>query len=377
MNNVKKIVCVVVCFYSLFFISDSLLANDDASRVSRIITELGKEAVTDPSLPGISIAVLKKGEDTPVCAAFGTASIENNIPLTTQSKFKIGSVTKVFTASLIRGLIEEGKLSFDTTIDRFFPEFPNGKIITVRHLLTHTSGIVDMLSLPAVNTNMTKCWSPEELVAMAGAKPLLFQPGTDQKYSNTGFLMLAVISELVSGQSYETQVQQFFVEKLGMKSLVVGSDNAIVSQLAGGYTGTGKAGLRLPIMASIAIAKGTGNLEAKPEDVVRLVNLDRAMKDNFFDTIPLTPHILANGKVAQFESRTGDYTGSFLDGCTLFMFNDPQITLVGKLGSFPGFGTAYFYDQQTKYAVAISVNNEMEIPKAITLGAGIMYSLRK
>lgn len=70
------------------------------------------------------------------------------------------------------------------------------------------------------------------------------------------------------------------------------------------------------------------------------------------------------------------YIGSHLDGCTLFIFDEPAISLVGKLGSFPGFGTAFFYDRQSKFAIVISVNNEMAIPTAINLGAKILYELR-
>ena len=162
---------------------------------------------------------------------------------------------------------------------------------------------------------------------------------------------------------------------LGMRTLVVGEDGAVTPRLACGYSGSDGV-MRLPIAASISIALGTGDLEATPSDVVRLVNLDRELKNNVFATLPLRPLVLPNGKEALAWSQENNYHSSYLDGCTLFLFDKPQIDLIGKLGSFPGFGTAFFYDRQTGYAVVVSVNNELAIPHAIALGADILAALR-
>jgi len=351
-------------------------ARFDAAKVHAVITEMGGKAAADPEIPGLSIAVLQKGGAEPVTAAFGTACIENATPLTPESRFKIGSVTKVFTAALIHSYIEEGKLAYDTPISRFFPGFPNGGAITVRNLLEHSSGIVDMLRLAPVYNNMAKNWTPEELIAMAGEQPLRFQPGTQQEYSNTGFLMLACICEQITGKRYDELVRGMFVDKLGMKSLVVGDDQTIVPHLSCGYTNGAEGGQSLPIMASLAVAKGTGNIEASPSDVVRLVNLDRVLKNTVLDTVALTPLAMPGGWKAAPRKMSSGGTVNQLDGCELFLFDAPKLALVGKLGSFPGFGTAYLYDRQTKIAVAISVNNERAIQRAVSLGVGILNALR-
>jgi len=352
-------------------------ARFDAAKAHAVITELGQKAAAEPGIPGLSIAVLQKGGNEPVTAAFGTACLENSTPMTTESRFKIGSVTKVFTAALIHRYIEKGALAYDTPIARFFPGFPNGATITVRNLLEHSSGIVDMLHLPAVYENKAKHWNQEVLIAMAGEQPLKFRPGTQQAYSNTGFLMLAVICERLSGQRYGDLVRGMFVEGLGMKSLVVGDDDrTIVPLLASGYANAEAGGPALPMMASLAVAKGTGNLEATPRDVVRLVNLDRVLKRDVLDTVALAPLVLPGGWKAPPKSASATVTVSQLDGCELFVLESPKITLVGKLGSFPGFGTAYFYDRQTKIAVVVSVNNERGITRAIALGADILNALR-
>ena len=167
-----------------------------------------------------------------------------------------------------------------------------------------------------------------------------------------------------------------FGGRLGMKSLLVGVDGAVVPRLASGYSLDGSE-MKLPLAASIAIAKGTGNLEATPDDVVRLVNLDRVLKNNVLESLPLKPLVLPDGKDAVFIAKDDHYVSSELDGCTLFLFDQPEIALIGKLGSFPGFGTAYYFDRETGYAVAVSINNEIAIPHAIALGAEILQAIRQ
>lgn len=348
----------------------------ESDSVRGIVVDLAAKKAVDPDVPGLSVAVLRRGQDAPISVAFGTASLENPTPVTTASRFKIGSVTKVFTGTLIHRLIEEGKLSYNTPISQFFPTYPNGKAITVRNLLEHTSGIPEMLALPAVQQNMAHYWSPDDLIGMVAKQPPLFKPGTRQLYCNTGFLMLAVITEKITGRTYAEQVREVIADRLGMKTLRSGVDGAVVPHLVSGYSGS-NGEMQLPMAASIAIAMGTGNLEATPDDVVRLVNLDRLLKNNVLETLPLRPLVLPDGKEAAVTSKMNHYLGSELDGCTLFLFSQPKIDLIGKLGSFPGFGTAYFYDRQTGYAVAVSVNNEKAISHAIALGSEILEALRR
>lgn len=367
---------LVVCMACLLLTACAGKKPHEADSVRGIVMELAAKKAANPDVPGLSVAVLHNGQDAPVTAAFGTASLENPTPVTTASRFKIGSITKVFTATLIHRLIEEGRLSYDTPISRFFPAYPNGKGITVRNLLEHTSGIPEMLALPAVQQNLARYWSAEALIDLVAKQPPLFKPGTRQMYCNTGFLMLAVIAEKITGQPYAEQIRAIFVDKLGMKSLLVGVDGAIVPRLVSGYSGS-NGEMQLPMAASIAIALGTGNLVATPDDVVRLVNLDRLLKNKVLETLPLRPLVLSDGKEAVVTSKSNHYLSSELDGCTLFLFSQPKIDLIGKLGSFPGFGTAFFYDRQTGYAVAVSVNNERAIPHAIALGAEILEALRR
>lgn len=375
---VKKFVHACLCVVALFVFAGSALAGADTAAIRTVIERLGSELAADPAIPGVSIAVLRQGEDEPVCAAFGKASLENDVPMNTSSKFRIGSVTKVFTATLIHRLIEQGKLSYDTTVERFFPQLPYGKLTTIRQLLNHTSGIPDMFLLTPVYSNMAQYRSPEEIISLTAQKPLIFQPGTEQQYINTAFIMLAEIAEQVGGKPYNEQIHELFVKKLGMKSLDIGDDTTIVHHLVRGYSFSKENKLILPIKASLAMAKGTGFLEATPGDVVRLVNLNQVLENNLFDTLALEPLILANGQstLTLVPDMELECRQSFLDGCTLFMFKNPDLRVLGKLGSFPGFGTAFVYDQQTRIGVVISLNTEKRLLRTLAFGARILHDLR-
>lgn len=161
--------------------------------VRGIVVDLAAKKAADPDVPGLSVAVLRHGQDAPICAAFGTASLENPAPVTTASRFKIGSITKVFTATLIHRLIEEGKLGYDTPINRFFPTYPNGKGITVRNLLEHTSGIPEMLAQPAVLQNLARDWPAEELIGMVAKQPPCSNPERNSVIAIPAFSCLPLL----------------------------------------------------------------------------------------------------------------------------------------------------------------------------------------
>ncbi|HZF62485.1 MAG TPA: serine hydrolase domain-containing protein [Desulfovibrio sp.] len=262
LSQALRVICLsaVLGMACLMLVACAGKKTREADDLRRTVVEMASKKAALPEVPGLSVALLRKGEDTPVCAAFGNAALENPTPLTTDSRFKIGSVTKVFTATLIHRLIEEGKLEYNTPISRFFPTYPNGKDITVRNLLEHTSGMPEMLALAQVQQNLARYWSAMELIDMVAKQPPLFRSGTRQQYCNTGFLMLAVIAEKITGRPYGEQVLDMFVGKLGMESLVVGVDGEVVPRLANGYTSNGSK-MQLPLQPVLLLPRAQATLK--------------------------------------------------------------------------------------------------------------------
>ena len=186
-----------------------------------MIDSIAKDLVTENS-PGFVIGVIEKGEFT-FLKAYGLADIENNIPVTTETLFDIGSVTKQFTAMCIALLANEGKLSLDDNIREYIPEMPDyGKPITINHLIHHTSGLRDFSNLMLLKgMDLHNAYSMKELLQLiTRQKALNFEPGEKYLYCNTGYLLLAEILKRVTGKSLAEFARENIFQPLGMKNTV-------------------------------------------------------------------------------------------------------------------------------------------------------------
>lgn len=171
--------------------------------------------------------------------AYGTANLELDVPNTPATKFRLGSITKQFTAAAILLLEERGKLKVDDKVKAYLPDAPMAwDRITVFNLLTHTSGIPNFTSLADYNTIKLSARTAEASVAAVHDKTLDFGPGEKMSYSNSGYLALGAIIEKVSGQSYEKFVADNIFTPLGMSDSGYDSNTAIIKRRASGYIRT-------------------------------------------------------------------------------------------------------------------------------------------
>lgn len=178
--------------------------------------------------PGCAVLITEKGK--PIYRkAFGMANIELGVPMKPEMVFRIGSITKQFTAIAILQLMEQGKLALQDDITKYIPDYPvNGKKITIEHLLTHTSGIKSYTSMPSFQTIMRKDMKPMELVSFFKDQPMDFDPGAKFLYNNSGYFLLGVIIEKVSGMSYPQYLEQQIFKPLGMVNSYYGTDTRII-----------------------------------------------------------------------------------------------------------------------------------------------------
>jgi CubicO group peptidase (beta-lactamase class C family) len=185
-------------------------------------------------VPGIAVTITRDGQVVRA-AGYGLANVELDVAVTPDTVFQTGSVGKQFTAMAIMMLVDEGKLGLDDPISRYFPGAPatwNG--ITVRHLLTHTSGIKDWEG--KTDIDYRKDYTEDELVQVAMKLPPDFAPGTQWSYSNTGYVLLGILVHKVSGQFYGDFLSERVFKPLGMDSTRVISESDIVRNRAAGYT---------------------------------------------------------------------------------------------------------------------------------------------
>jgi CubicO group peptidase (beta-lactamase class C family) len=185
-------------------------------------------------IPGISLAICRDGQVVRAMG-YGLANVELDAPAKPETVFQTGSVGKQFTAMAVMMLVDEGKLGLDDPISRFFPGAPvTWQGVTVRHLLTHTSGIKDWEG--KTDIDYRKDYTEDELVQVAMTLRPDFAPGTQWSYSNTGYVLLGILVHRVSGMFYGDFLVERVFKPLGMTSTRVISESDIVKNRAAGYT---------------------------------------------------------------------------------------------------------------------------------------------
>jgi CubicO group peptidase (beta-lactamase class C family) len=206
-----------------------------ADRIDRfVLAEMRRERV-----PGVAVGIVSKGE---VIAAkgYGAANVELGVPVTPNTMFQSGSLGKQFTAVAVMLQVEDGKLALDDSVTKYFPDAPaSWRPITIRHLLTHTSGIPDYTERSADDSSqgidLRRDYTEDELSKAAFGLPLEFKAGSRWSYSNTGYLLLGVIIHKVSGRFYGDVLKERVFTPLGMKTARIISEADIVPNRSAGY----------------------------------------------------------------------------------------------------------------------------------------------
>lgn len=178
--------------------------------------------------------ILKKG--------YGYADFDNRIKNTTETQFRMGSITKQFVATIIMKLVEAGKINLDDPLTKYIPEYRHdtGDRITIHQLLNHTSGIHSYTNVPGWWQDSTKFrFTKDHMIKYAHSGDLEFEPGTQYNYNNTGYYLLGVIAEKVSGIPYEQLLKEWIFEPAGMTSTGIEREENPPSNLAQGYVPQG------------------------------------------------------------------------------------------------------------------------------------------
>ncbi|MEZ4778573.1 MAG: serine hydrolase [Flavobacteriaceae bacterium] len=169
---------------------------------------------------------------------FGFANLEWNVPNKPDTKFRIGSLTKQFTAMLVMQLVEQGKLELNAPISNYLPNYPkpNADSVTIHHLLTHSSGIVNYTEIRSLQGNLNlHRYKPDEFVQFFSDSTLQFKPGTKFSYSNSGYFLLGLIIEKVTNKSYEQLLKENILVPLKMNNTGYDHHRTILKNRASGY----------------------------------------------------------------------------------------------------------------------------------------------
>lgn len=335
----KAIIAAVV----IGFVAVSAAAQDAAARMDQVVQSFVPARF-------MGTVLVARGDAVVLSKAYGVANLEWNIPNTPATKFRLGSLTKQFTAASILLLEERGKLKVDEPVKTYLPDAPAAwEKITIFNLLTHSSGIPNFTSFPDYAATQAFATPVEKIVARFRDKPLDFAPGEKMSYSNSGYVLLGYLIEKITGGSYATFVQDNIFTPLGMKDSGYDSNSAVILRRASGYapspTGPVNAGF-----IHMSIPHAAGALYSTTEDLLKW------------------QQALYAGRVvsaASLQKMTTPFKGDYAFGLVVRTVNGRKVIAHG--GGIEGFNTSLSYSPDEKLTIVVLSN--INGPAANELGS--------
>ena len=317
------------------------------------VDAIAEDAIKSDSTIGLSIAVAE-GDELLYSRGHGLANVELESAATAATVYRIGSITKQFTAAAVLLLAEAGKLELDDPLSKHLPDLPiRQQEVTIRNLLQHTSGVKSFTELPSYRGLMQRDVSHDDILARIAGLPLQFEPGEQYRYSNSGFYLLGIVIEKASGRSYEDFLQHHIFTPLEMDHTYYDRGAKIIPGRAQGYTRWGGV-LRNARYLSMTQPFAAGALASTAEDLVlwqrALVN-HRLLSEESFRQMT-TPGALANGKPIEYGLGT------------LLRKRGGRLT-IGHGGGINGFRSSLVYYPETKHTIVVLANSEGSTPDRI------------
>lgn len=296
--------------------------------------------------PGAVVAVYKDGRLL-YNKAYGYREQEHRLPATLDTWYEIGSITKQFTAAAILQLQEAGKLHIDDTLAAYLPDAPHAKEVTLRQMLSHSSGLPDYLDGPDIEQVAVKPSTPDQLLARIRDKPLNFAPGSRWSYSNTGYLLLGRVIEVVSHETYGHYVKTHLLDKAGMTHTYTVADESHLKPMAVGYRHTDGKLERSPTIHE-TVGWAAGDLVATVADLQRW---NQALTSG--KIVSPADYALMSTSVMTTQKGSADY------GLGLFVDEIDGQPRVGHTGGSFGFTTANeYFPKQDVWIIAFTNNGD-------------------
>lgn len=309
---------------------------------TRLVTRIDSIAaapVTSGAVAGLAVAVVR-GTDTLLMKGYGYADLEDQVAVTPRTVFRIGSLTKQFTAAAVLQLVERGTVALDDHINTYIPGFPtHGRTITLRQLLNHTSGIPSFTDIGPRFARVTRLdIAPDSLLGIVATDSLQFEPGQQLYYNNTGYFMLGMVIEKVTGVTYGEYLEANLFRPAGLPDTRFCDSRRIIRHRAHGYDRS-PTGLVNADFISMHVPGAAGALCSTIGDLVswtQQLNAGRIVSAESYRQMT-TPVALANGRTTTYgygvnaDTRSGRRViehGGAINGFNSFMSYVPQDSLV-------------------------------------------------
>lgn len=307
-----------------------------------------------------SMSIFSNGDEI-YQRSIGYSDVENNNKANATTRYRIGSITKPFTAVIIMQLLEEEKLEMDMHIDKFFPEIPNSNKITIEHLLRHESGLFNVTDDEDFKTWMVKPQTRKEMLARFIKNGTVFQPGEKAIYSNTNYLLLSYIAEEIENKSYAEVVEERIVDKLDLKNTFYGGKIDPDKNHARSYVKSEDSWVETP-ETDMTVPMGAGGLVSTPEDL-----------NSFF-------YNLFEGNLISKSSLKAMTTTKDGIGMGLMKLPFNNLEVYGHAGGIDGFSSIAVHIPEEKLSAAYTANASDYPMNTLFIGAmkiilGMEYDL--
>ncbi|RPI25956.1 MAG: serine hydrolase [Acidobacteria bacterium] len=330
--------------------------------------------------PGGAVIVTRNGE-TVFRQGYGLADLELKVPIRPDMVFRLGSVTKQFSAVATLMLEEEGKLSVKDPITKYLPDYPTGgQAITVEHLLTHTSGIKSYTSIPEWRPLWRKDFTLTELIDLFKAQPMDFRPDERWLYNNSGYILLGAVIEKASGQSYEDFVEKKIFAPLGMKDSYYDRTDQIIPRRVKGYQ-RGLNGFQNAPYLSMTQPYAAGSLASTVDDLAiwdaALCNNKLIKKESLARAH--SPHKLADGRstaygygwsIGSYEGHRTIEHGGGIHGFATYILSMPEDHVYVAILTNGSAGPTVSPARLALQMAAIAIGKPVQNLRAITLPTG-------
>lgn len=305
--------------------------------------------------PSAAFAVIR-GNDTLAYGAHGLADVAAWRAPTATTVYEIGSLTKQFTSAAIMKLVEQGKVKLDDDLSKFVPQFPlRGKKVSIRQLLSHTSGIHNYTASAAWPKTWNDALSPDSIVKFVAADTLDFAPGTAYRYSNTGYVLLGMVIEKATGQKYANYLDAQFFKPLGLRQTSYCPSKTTNPSFALGYS-KGASGTERAQFLDLSHPFAAGALCSTVGD---LAKWQRALDAG--QVVSSASYALMTTADTLNSGRRINYGFGLVPGT----FNSHKI--ISHTGGIPGFATATTYVPDDKLSIVVYTNYDGESPQSLVL----------
>jgi CubicO group peptidase (beta-lactamase class C family) len=344
--------------HSAIRIQSSVLANDSgvASGI-KLLETLVESSMAYRNQPGLSIGIVND-QQLVWAKGFGYSDVERKVPATPSTLYRIGSITKLFTATAIMQLRDQGKLRLDDPIVKHLPwfkiksRFPAGPAITVRQLLSHSSGLPSEAAFPYwTDYNFP---SREQIIESLPRQEVIFEPETRLKYSNLNYFLLAEIISTISEESYADYVKRHILDPLKMKDTSVDLTEAEKNRVSIGYGRLKPGGKRdLRPFQNMRGMAAAGNMSSTVADMARFASLQFADAHSQ-EALILKPATIR--EMRQVQAIRPDWRGGFGFGFTLRPYSNG--VYIGHEGWIPGYRARMRIAPEEKIAVIVLANSD-------------------